>query len=327
MLNAFIIGGITGLMMLIRPQSLSIIPFIVLTAWGVRRMAWKKIFLAALIMAGGIALSVFPWLYRNYQISGQFIFDWPAQTAHLLQRYSDNFDEYPSMLAGESEDEYLTRLRNTAKQYIRDNPLEVMHFMGSHFLNSEIDSVQVLPVRGNQAYNISSLFRIDDTFWLYWDERVTPKDSILFSFYLVMIGCGVVSAFRKMGWAALLPLAVNIGYTMSNMLGRNSGWRYVLPVDWISYLYFTIGLIQISRTVKRCFINRNNDINNNHDAINQTQESTGHARHRLYEFLLVGVLFVAIGSFVALSERFYPRLYDPETQEEIRREAIKSWKG
>ena len=47
------------------------------------------------------------------------------------------------------------------------------------------------------------------------------------------------------GWIGLLPLAVNLGYTLANGISRFSSWRYNLPVDWVIYFYFAIGAMEI----------------------------------------------------------------------------------
>jgi hypothetical protein len=40
-------------------------------------------------------------------------------------------------------------------------------------------------------------------------------------------------------------LAFNLGYALANGISRFSSWRYNLPVDWVIYFYFAIGVIEI----------------------------------------------------------------------------------
>jgi hypothetical protein len=51
----------------------------------------------------------------------------------------------------------------------------------------------------------------------------------------------------------LTPLAFNLGYALANGISRFSSWRYNLPVDWIVYFYFGIGVIEIMMWVASLF--------------------------------------------------------------------------
>ena len=44
----------------------------------------------------------------------------------------------------------------------------------------------------------------------------------------------------------LVPLLANLSYNFSMSLARNSGGRYLLAVDWITYVYAAIGLMEIA---------------------------------------------------------------------------------
>jgi hypothetical protein len=63
--------------------------------------------------------------------------------------------------------------------------------------------------------------------------------------YLVIIAMGFGAAWRRAGWLGLLPLAVNLGYTLANGISRFSGWRYNMPVDWVIYFYFALGAMEL----------------------------------------------------------------------------------
>ncbi|MCE7861246.1 MAG: hypothetical protein DYG86_15865 [Chloroflexi bacterium CFX2] len=44
-----------------------------------------------------------------------------------------------------------------------------------------------------------------------------------------------------------------MGYALSNGIARFSSWRYNLPVDWVVYFYFGIGIIEIFSAVAQLF--------------------------------------------------------------------------
>jgi len=82
----------------------------------------------------------------------------------------------------------------------------------------------------------------------YWEEPVSWQGKLplstglAFALNLSLIAIGISAAWKKNKLAGLIPLIINIGYYLSNALGRTSGSRYVLPVDWTLYFYFLLGL-------------------------------------------------------------------------------------
>jgi hypothetical protein len=64
---------------------------------------------------------------------------------------------------------------------------------------------------------------------------------------LVLISLGLSTAWRVRSYTGLVPLFGAVGYTLINAIVRNSGGRYILPIDWISYCYFAIGISVITR--------------------------------------------------------------------------------
>ena len=68
---------------------------------------------------------------------------------------------------------------------------------------------------------------------------------ILIIIYLAILAVGFGAAWRHARWIALVPLTMNLGYALANGISRFSSWRYNLPVDWVIYFYFAIGVIEI----------------------------------------------------------------------------------
>jgi hypothetical protein len=82
-------------------------------------------------------------------------------------------------------------------------------------------------------------------YWIAWDGTLAWYNLVLVILYLVIIAVGFGAVWRRVGWLGLLPLAVNLGYTLANGIARFSSWRYNLPVDWVIYFYFAIGAMEI----------------------------------------------------------------------------------
>jgi hypothetical protein len=43
----------------------------------------------------------------------------------------------------------------------------------------------------------------------------------------------------------LAPLLISVAYMLALGLARTSGGRYIVPVDWVTYFYFGLGLVQV----------------------------------------------------------------------------------
>ncbi len=70
---------------------------------------------------------------------------------------------------------------------------------------------------------------------------------------LCIIAVGIGAAFYRHRWIGIMPLLFHLGYSFSVVPVKQSGWRFILPVDWVSILYFSIGLTQLSLFVFSLF--------------------------------------------------------------------------
>lgn len=165
---------------------------------------------------------------------------------------------------GESLEEFTERMTEDVVDYTRQNPLGVVGFIGNHFLNSWLQSILYLPTRlcvagidfsqflytpGEKFWRscaITENYVRYQTFWLDWSERIEPVTQVYIFSHLVIISIGVGTAWRQRRYAGLLPLVAALGYYSIHAVARNSGGRYIQPIDWFSSLYWGIGLTQLS---------------------------------------------------------------------------------
>jgi hypothetical protein len=83
-------------------------------------------------------------------------------------------------------------------------------------------------------------------FWFKWDG-ILPRQSILpIIINLFMIALGISVSWYRYRTIGLLPAAFMVGHLLINAVVRNSGGRYILPVDWVSLLYFSIGMVYLT---------------------------------------------------------------------------------
>lgn len=232
--KALWVGGCLGCLMLFRTQAVVLLPAILFIAYFRYRPQWKTWATHSITLVLGLVLVISPWLIRNYQISGQWIFDDPATQTSLLQsRYQ---------LEGVESDE-----DGSIWTSLVQHPAGVIGFVANHFFRNEIGTIFVTPPQ-RLIGNWPLLFNQTD-FWTSQNISLTLTNQLLLAGILALLALGIVSTVFRVGWIGLIPLAINVTYTLGNGLARNSGGRYNLPVDWIGYFYLVMGVAQLAAWV------------------------------------------------------------------------------
>ncbi len=229
-------GGFVGLVLLFRTQSLLVLPVIFVLAWFVYQRKTKDWAIAGLVFAIPLILTITPWLTHNYVLTGKFTFDNSGQMATLYSQYAFSGNNDLSQF-----DPAKDNLRERIISFTLENPAYVSTFIAAHFLNIEIGGLLSLPL----IKRFDGLSAPVNLYWVAWDGTIEGYNFLLLIVYLAVIAVGIGSAWRRMRWLGLLPLAVNIGYAFSTAIARFSSWRYNLPVDWVVYFYFAIGIMEL----------------------------------------------------------------------------------
>jgi hypothetical protein len=249
-------GGALGLAMLVRTQSLFMLPPVLLLALlGMPRSlprrwaAWLRTVGWALL---GLLLAVAPWLWRNWYVTGQVAFDDPrSQSGVMLARYildADGSVPAPEIRPGEEPGAYAGRVRQGLLRSLATRPGPIARFVSAHFLNAEISNLLLMPVR----HSISSpgeLLAPDWAFWESWAGAPSSGQALLMALNLSLIALGSGAGWARLRWAGMALLLMNFSYNFSHALARNSGWRYLLPVDWMVYMLAAVGLVEAALAV------------------------------------------------------------------------------
>ncbi len=233
--SAVVAGGVLGLLLLLRTQSVLILPFLLLLAALTYReiQRWAP---AVAWFLGTLAIVLLPWLLHNYLRSGQLTLDAPFQYQIVASqyRYTGNLDINSVDLQGKS-------LIGTLLAFAVRDPAFVLGFIATHSLATQINCLLALPLI--EPYN--GLSAPINLYWLNWSGQLSWFNFLLVVFYLAIIALGLGAAWRRFKWIGLLPLAFSFGYSLANGIGRFSGWRYDLPADWVAYFYFAIGTAEV----------------------------------------------------------------------------------
>lgn len=234
--STLVAGGFFGLVLLFRTQSLLVLPVVFILAWFVYHRKAKDWIVAGIIFAIAMTLTVMPWLTHNYTVTGHFTFDDPRQSAIIYSQYSFTGNLDLSQFNPETDS-----VGKRIVSFSLENPAYVAGFITSHILNTEISGLLALPL----IEKFESLSAPVNLYWVSWNGTLEWYNFVLLLVYLGIIAVGLGAVWRRTGWLGLIPLTVNLGYTLANGISRFSGWRYNMPVDWVIYFYFAIGAVDI----------------------------------------------------------------------------------
>jgi hypothetical protein len=262
------IGGGVGLLLLLRPQFILLIPAILLLVVVIFYKRPRQGLGNLGMITLGLILTLSPWLWRSYQITGKFTLNDPSQMAFLTEQYHlEPQTESVIVLPGDAGDDYTQRINDYLRNFVFQHPGLVTSFITSHFAHNVIEMVQALPMTFWYVQNPDSdLFPYWRQKWArlwddccsvqsyvdavgFWDP--TRKDinsnhylPILFNLILISFGLGV--SWNRQDIVGWIPLGLSLFYSLSTAVGRYSGWRLILPADWVIFLYIAIGIGQIT---------------------------------------------------------------------------------
>ena len=324
--RSLLCGGVIGTAMLLRTQCFVMIPALWLVFILARKKPskkWQSILLSML----GFAIVFLPWTI------------WGKINPNTTVNKDVSEDQYLISL-------YRTETGETDKNkglfnLIADHPAEAAEAVVSHFLNNEISSLLILPVRLIKPEEAEQLFYDGDLFWYRENARETiEKNQGLIAVYLILISFGVISAVRKNGFGGLIPFLFHIVYNLGNAFALTSGFRFILPADWVILLYFGLGcsavfdfwdrlcLFNFAQTVPDEILSVD-EISENDDknAAGHEMTETASAQNAYFKnksqvlpFACAFILLAMIGAILPLCETIIPRHFTPKTPDQIRAE-------
>lgn len=317
-------GGALGAFVLIRLEIGGLmLPMLLAAAWTWRKTPRRLVQNSALLLVG-LTLVLLPWMARNYALTKQIFLDVPASRAQLVaQRYAPPAEAaLPQMQAGETQQEFTGRAVEQATEFATNNPQMVTHFIANHALNSAAQSVLLLPaafrpIEAGIAYTGHKLpeqlweecctvrmYIRKLPFWHVWDGSLPPGSAWLIGINLLLLALGMAQA-DKAGASGWLLLGFWLVHIMVNAVFRNSGGRYILPVDWVSVAYFSIGLTRALAGILGV------------DSLGETArtrkpplKSAWAARQPWGAALLGALILLGVGSIPPISEKLVAPRYD-----------------
>ncbi len=249
-LFVFWAGGVLALLSLIRTNAvLLIIPVAILLIVVHRRKLIMALAQPAVLLLM-LLVTILPWgipsktlMWDVYILKFQDV---------IQQRYGGGSSLFASRNIAQLQMESLNPLEigsageapKLAALRSADRQLDI-GFIPRHFFQNLLTSFLILPA-SPELHDLRSTVKEVFPFWRQaWDGSFGAGVAVFLAAQFVLFSFGVGMAWRRAGLAGLAPLAVFLVYQLTNALGRTSGGRFIVPVDWIVLLYYLLGLIEM----------------------------------------------------------------------------------
>ncbi|HLO30147.1 MAG TPA: hypothetical protein VK249_13470 [Anaerolineales bacterium] len=307
-----VFGGVLSLLVLTRGHPILLLPFmlcaVLLVPFPRSSLRWEAIVLTFL----GFLIPLLPWFWRNYELTGKLAFQYPVSpySAQMSTVYSFapsvlDPQNSPPRYPGESDFVYYDRLQKQAFTFVVQHPDQVAKFISAHYFHNSIFSYIYLPY-SFQIENIKEYVN-KEPFWGNWTGELSFQGWILLLINIGMIALGFGYLWKKHKHLAFVPLFFGMGYNFSVSVGRLSGWRFILPADWITLIYYSIGLMEFYYVLRSLA---------NQEADPDRQEvETRHSVQALRRSSFIGfaLFFLAIGLVLTTGQGLFSQRYPEKT--------------
>ncbi len=240
------IGVVFAAFLLLRSQVIILAPLVIvwvlLSMWQNQR---RKVSEAALLAVIGFAAFAIPW--GIYSIGASPSANGSAYTRQLaIQFQFDPLNHQVRPLAGESESAFNARMQDQVIRFISENPAYTLKAISAYFFRNLVQGVLYLPASARLEPNPAEYIR-RVLFWDDWTGVLAGELRTIVTLNLILIAAGLASAWKRFGFAGLTPALLYLGYVASLAIPMISGWRFLLPVDWVILLYYLLGLSEVGR--------------------------------------------------------------------------------
>lgn len=248
--RAFLAGALIGAVGLIRMNPLLLFPvfgaWIVIFCWKSRRQMVTQL----MFFACGFSLVLAPWIITGTNPAGQpwFLIKianvYDVRIAPLLRVPAPESYQPQSSLSLVAARQPGSHQRRTADVSQGSSGLgQVGGQIVRHFVHNVLTSFLALP----DSY-------LDETIWMislrpYWKSDDTwpgdfpARQTVAIFINSLLVALGLAWAWRRHGWGGLIPACGFLTYALALSVSLTSGGRYLVPINWILFFYYAIGIL------------------------------------------------------------------------------------
>lgn len=325
-------GGAIGFFLLVRMEAAVLLMLIVISGLVLIPKKTELWLRGSGLVVVGFVLMVSPWVWRNWQQTGQVYLVAPKYEKYVIYKLF-GFSDYPestvpdvgvgggafaslsssqnAMVSSAHETETGWSSRERFLQHVYNSQLQVFQYfpMSPHLL---ISTTNLLTQRnaGNfleTCCSPESYVRSLPYWWPEWDGTIMPESTISMGVILLISSIGIFGLWRQQGALGLLPMIFSIVYFGFLAFIERSGGRWIIEVDWISTVVVSVGMVELYAGFRNWSAGREII----HIQTNVIDKQSVPPSWKT--FLTFGVILI-LGLALPLSEMLIPQRY---TQEDI----------
>jgi 4-amino-4-deoxy-L-arabinose transferase-like glycosyltransferase/cbb3-type cytochrome oxidase subunit 3 len=308
-------GVILGMTILTRFNAIVIVPILVLAVFALYKKNMRSSLRSLASFGMGLVIILSPWFLLN-----------PLLNANLnnpyLEKIQNVFVDRSISQTGSKVREKIPEISLLSRDWVRglsddqipaaqavilepfegiddDHVPELPEQAALHFVNNLMSAFFSLPV--NSSFSDSGLIT-EQSFWYrdnqtIWQREMHSENLLLWCLSVFLFTWGVGQSWRRWGLSGLAPLIVLVGYLLGVSLALTSGGRYIVPILWIVFLYYSVGLVSLTGRVIEALGFQNNSVVKQVDAsAASTQGKISKYQTRLNK---PAVHFTALGLLIA----------------------------
>jgi hypothetical protein len=232
------VGGIIGLLILSRGHPILIIPFLFLIGFCFLRRHAQLMRESLSKMTTGLLLVMIPWLWHTYDLTGRIALQDDSSTFATKDAFVQSYAVSP-----DTNSESYGQFESEVFRQAIDHPLSIAQFVSAHYFHNVIYGYIFLP----ESFQIEKLESYVKRlpFWRSWKGSLSTEAWLLLFINLSVLALGFGSAWKKTKGLAFVPLAIGAAYNLSVAVTRRSGWRFIQPADWVTLVFYAIGITQM----------------------------------------------------------------------------------
>ena len=253
-----LIGGMVGISLLVRIDLLAAFTAMSL---GFLYVMWnnkRQWLISMLIITVTVALVLAPWMYRYSQSTGHLSIDKGGFVSRRISEYissikPDKLDRDESRPITESYGGvYSGDIKILAKHLINNIQMSVLFLPNSHqpfftiYSFLDIDGLDEITIHTkNGAFSEKYIHRYIKSlpfFWYTWDGKLPFRSIIPLFASMLFISVGIRKTWKSNSHIVIILLLAGLGHYSAWALAGFSGGRFIKILDWITLLFYGIGL-------------------------------------------------------------------------------------
>jgi hypothetical protein len=328
-------GAVMGISLLIRIDFLAALLAVTVVSLYVlwrKKVVWLKGIILLFLTIGVI---ITPWIYRNWQKTGDLFLDKHNVLYQRLASYVEKIrsDEIENQGANDiyidSESQQLSRINSMANHIGNNLHQSFLYLPNSYHPLAGIGNYvfEGFIRRGNNSPLISGgiteetlniYTKASSYYWFEWDGKTSYTSILPVAGVLLVISLGIVWTRSTGSRVDLLFASALLAHSIIWAVTRFSGNRFIKTVDWMVLIWFGIGLTIIIGWIGKELNGTGRELVLPIYQIDGVKTGVAHRVQPSFRFqLLIAIVLIIVGWSPAIVESAIPNQYSDNRMEEM----------